>query len=116
MRHANKGRKLGREKAPREAMLNNLATSIILYEKVVTTEAKAKSVRSIVEKLITRGKIKSVHNKQILNKTLKDKKAVQKVLDILGPKYIKRSGGYTRIIKIGRRLGDGAKKVQIELV
>ncbi len=116
MRHAKKGKKLGREKAPREAMLNNLATSIILYEKVKTTEAKAKAIRPIVEKLITRGKVKSVHNKQILNRTLKDKKAVQKILDVIGPKYKDRNGGYTRIIKMGRRLGDGAKTAQIELV
>ncbi len=116
MRHAKKGKKLGREKAPRKALLNNLATSIILYEKVITTEAKAKAIRPLVEKLITRAKVKSVHNKQILNKTLKDKKAVQKILDIIGPKYKERKGGYTRIIKMGRRLGDGALQAQIELV
>ena len=116
MRHAKKGKKLGREKAPRKALLNNLATSLILYEKIVTTEAKAKALRPFVEKLITRSKIKSVHNKQILNKTLKDKKAVQKILDVLGPKYKERKGGYTRIIKMKRRLGDGALEAQIELV
>ncbi len=116
MRHAKKGKKLGREKAPRKAMLNNLATSIILYEKIITTEAKAKALRPMVEKLITRSKVKSVHNKQILNKSLKDKKAVQKILDVLGPKYKNRKGGYTRIIKINRRLGDGAQIAQIELV
>ena len=116
MRHAKKGKKLGREKAPRKALLNNLATSLILYEKIVTTEAKAKALRPFVEKLITRSKIKSVHNKQILNKTLKDKKAVQKILDVLGPKYKERKGGYTRIIKMKRRLGDGSLEAQIELV
>ncbi len=116
MRHAKKGKKLGREKAPRKALLNNLATSLILYEKIVTTEAKAKALRPFVEKLITRSKIKSINNKQILNKTLKDKKAVQKILDVLGPKYKERKGGYTRIIKMKRRLGDGALEAQIELV
>lgn len=116
MRHNNKNKILDRTKAPRKAMLENLATSIILYEKVKTTEAKAKTVKPLVEKLITRGKVKSVHNKQQLAKIIPDKKAVQKVLDVLGPKYKTRPGGYCRIIKIGQRQGDGAKMVQIELV
>ena len=116
MRHRNKKTILGRTRAPRQAMLENLATSLILYEKVVTTEAKAKSVKPLVEKLITRAKVKSVHNKQQLNKVLPDKKAVQKTLDVLGPKYKTRPGGYCRIIKISQRQGDGAKMAQIELV
>lgn len=116
MRHQNTTKKLDRKKAPRKAMLENLATSIVLYEKVVTTEAKAKTVKSLVEKLITRSKVKSVHNKQQLSQIVPDKKAVQKLLDVLGPRYKERAGGYTRIIKMGPRLGDGAKMVQIELV
>ena len=116
MKHRKKGKILDRAKAPRKAMLENLATSIILYEKVKTTEAKAKAVKPLVEKLITRGKVKSVHNKQQLSKVIPDKKAVQKVLDILGPKYKERPGGYCRIIKINQRKGDGAKMAQIELV
>lgn len=116
MRHRKTIKKLDRKKAPREAMLNNLATSIVLYEKVKTTLAKAKTVKPILEKMITRGKVKSVHNKQQLNRFLKDKKAVQKVLDVLGPRYKERAGGYTRIIKMAPRLGDGAKMAQIELV
>jgi large subunit ribosomal protein L17 len=117
MRHRKANKILDRTKAPREAMLNNLATSLILYEKIVTTEAKAKALRPLVEKFITRAKVKSVHNKQQLNRSLKDKKAVQKALDVLGPKYKDRKGGYTRVIKIGgQRVGDGAKMAQIELV
>jgi len=116
MRHRKVNKKLDRTKAPRKAMLENLATSLILYEKIVTTEAKAKTVKPMVEKLITKGKIKSVHNKQQLNRVLPDKKATQKVLDVLGPKYKDRKGGYSRIIKIGPRAGDGAQMVQIELV
>jgi len=69
-----------------------------------------------VERLITRGKEKSVHNKQQLNKVVHDKKATQKILDVLGPKYKTRAGGYCRIIKISRRMNDGAKMAQIELV
>ncbi|PIR06420.1 MAG: 50S ribosomal protein L17 [Candidatus Komeilibacteria bacterium CG11_big_fil_rev_8_21_14_0_20_36_20] len=116
MRHRKVNKILDRAKAPRQAMLENLATSLILYEKVVTTEAKAKAVRPLVERLITRGKEKSVHNKQQLNKVVHDKKATQKILDVLGPKYKTRAGGYCRIIKISRRMNDGAKMAQIELV
>ncbi|MBT6691499.1 50S ribosomal protein L17 [Candidatus Parcubacteria bacterium] len=116
MRHRNKKKILDRARAPRQAMLENLATSIILYEKITTTEAKAKAVKPMLEKLITRSKIKSVHNKQQLGSVLHDKKAVQKALDVLGPKYKERKGGYCRIIKIGPRAGDGANMAQIELV
>lgn len=116
MRHRKVGKKLGKTAAPRQAMLQNLATSLVLYEKVVTTEAKAKAVRTLIEPLITRGKEKTVHNKQQLGRVLHDKKAVQKVLDVLGPKYKARRGGYTRIIKIGPRKGDGAPMSQIEFV
>ena len=116
MRHRKVGKKLGREAGPRKALTDSLATSLVLYEKIVTTEAKAKALRPIVEKLITRSKIKSVHNKQQLGRVLEDKKAVQKLLDVIGPKYKDRAGGYTRIIKMARRQGDGAAMAQIELV
>lgn len=116
MRHRNTIKILDRKKAPRKAMMENLATSLILFEKIVTTEAKAKALRPMVEKLITRSKVKSVHNKQLLTKVLPDKKAVQKALDVIGPKYKDREGGYTRIIKMAQRQGDGAKMAQIELV
>lgn len=116
MRHRNVIKKLDREKAPRQAMLENLATSLFLYEKIQTTEAKAKTVKPMVEKMITRAKVKSVHNKQQLSRVIPDKKAVQKLLDVLGPRYKERNGGYCRIIKIGPRQGDGAQMAQIELV
>ena len=116
MRHRNTTKILDRKVAPRKAMLENMATSLVLYEKIVTTEAKAKVLKPMIEKLITRGKVKSVHNKQQLNRVLADKKATQKILDVLGPKYKDRQGGYTRIIKMGPRQGDGAAMVQIEFV
>ena len=75
MRHRKVGKKLGREKGPRKALTDSLATSLVLYEKIVTTEAKAKAVKPLVEKLITRGKVKSVHNKQQLSKVIPDKYA-----------------------------------------
>ena len=116
MRHRKVTKKLDRTKAPRQAMLENLATSLILYEKIKTTEAKAKVVKPMIEKLITKGKVKSVHNKQQLTRVIPDKKAVQKVLDVLGPRYKDRKGGYCRIIKMGTRQGDNASMAQIELV
>lgn len=116
MRHRKVGRKLGRKTGPRRALKSSLATSLVLYEKIVTTEAKAKTIRPVVERMITRAKVKSVHNKQQLTRVLQDKKAVQKLLDVLGPRYKERKGGYTRIIKMARRQGDGALMAQIELV
>lgn len=116
MRHRSTKKTLDRAKAPRQAMLENLATSLVLYEKIETTEVKAKTVKPIIEKMITRAKVKSVHNKQQLSRFVPDKKAVQKLLDVLGPRYKERNGGYTRIIKTGPRQGDGAHMAQIELV
>jgi large subunit ribosomal protein L17 len=107
---------LGREKGPRQAMLRNLAQSVILYEHVNTTLAKAKAVCPLVEKLITTGKKKSLVSRRALAKTLFIESAVNKVLEELGPRYATRPGGYTRIIKLGRRENDGADVAQIQLV
>lgn len=116
MRHQKKTVKLGRTKGPRTALFKNLATSIILYENVQTTITKAKAIKPIVERLITRGKVKSLANKRYLDTYLLDKKAIKKVLEVLGPRYKERPGGYLRIIKMKRRQGDGATMVQIEFV
>ncbi|MBU1165043.1 50S ribosomal protein L17 [Patescibacteria group bacterium] len=116
MRHRIKGKILDRKKESREAMLRNLATSIIIYEKVKTTRAKAKAVRTMVEKSITLGKTNNLKNRRELLKILYFKKAVNKTLEVLGPKYKDRKGGYTRITNLGRRKGDAAQIVQIELV
>lgn len=116
MRHNKKGSVLGREKAPREAMLRNLAQSVILYERVNTTLAKAKVVRPIVEKLITTGRTKSLVSRRQLSRVLTIESAVNKVLEELGPRYATRKGGYTRIIKLGTRQGDGAEIAQLQLI
>ena len=116
MNHRNKGKILDRDKKSREAMLKNLASSIIIYEKVKTTEAKAKVVRSLVEKMITSAKVGNLASRRKLIATLPQTLAVKKAMDILGPRYMERAGGYTRIVKIGARRGDGAELVQIELV
>jgi len=116
MRHRNTTKTLGRVQASREAMLNALAQNIILYEKVKTTEAKAKTVRSVVEKMITTAKAGDLNARRQLMKNLRAEGAVKKALEVLGPRYKDRKGGYTRIVKLGNRQGDGAPMVQIELV
>jgi large subunit ribosomal protein L17 len=116
MRHRNKNKILDRAKGPRELMLRNLASSIILYEKVQTTRAKAAAVRPLVEKLITISKANDLAARRYLLEVLLQKNAVYKALEVLGVRYKDRNGGYTRTIKLGARQGDGAQMVQIELV
>ena len=116
MRHRKKGKILDRKKAPREMMLRNLASSILIYEKVKTTEAKAKAVRPLVEKLITASKGGDLIARRKLIDVLPQKMAVKKAMDVLGKRYKERPGGYTRIVKLGIRQGDGAQVAQIELI
>ena len=116
MRHRNKGVILDRAKAPREALLRNLAADVVLHERVTTTAAKAKAVKPLVEKAITRGKTPTLASRRALMKFFYTNNPVEKILEVLGPRYATRPGGYTRIVKIGPRKGDGAEMVQIELV
>ncbi len=116
MRHRNKNKILGREKGPRELMLRNLASSILIYEKVKTTKAKASAVRPFVEKMITSSKEGTLAARRGLIKVLLQKNAVKKAMEVLGDRYKERPGGYTRTTKLGKRNGDGAEMVQIELV
>lgn len=116
MKHRRVGKTLDRNSSARKALLRNLATSVVLYEHINTTLAKAKAVRPLVEKLITRGKEKSLHNRRELMKTLTVESAVNKIFEELGPRYATRPGGYTRIIKLGSRKGDGAEIAQLQLV
>lgn len=116
MRHRNKKTILDRKKAPREALLRNLAASVILHERVTTTEAKAKAVRPYVEKAITAGKNPTLATRRKLMKFFYTEHPIQKLFEVLGPRYMERPGGYTRIVKIGHRQNDGADMVQIELV
>ena len=116
MRHRSKIKIFGREKQPRELMLRNLASSIILYEKVKTTEAKAKYVRTLVDHCITLAKKGDLAARRELLATLPQELAVKKLMEVLGARYKERAGGYTRIVKLGTRQGDGASMVQIELV
>ena len=116
MRHRNKTIILDRKKGPREALLRNLATSIVLYEKVKTTKAKAKAVRPLVERMITTGKTGGLVGRRKLAAFFYSENAAKKVVEELGPRYMNRAGGYTRITNLVRREGDGAEMVQIELV
>jgi len=116
MRHRRKGKTLDRKNGPRKALYRNLATSLILYEHVNTTLAKAKAVRPIVEKLITTGKDKSLASRRKLMAYLTVESAVNKILEEMGPRYAERKGGYLRIIKLGVRHGDGAEIAQIQFV
>jgi len=116
MRHRKEGTTLDRKKGPREALLRSLATSVIIYEKVQTTKAKAKAVQSLVERLITDGRKGDLTARRRVNQVVYGDNAVKKVVEELGPRYKDRKGGYTRITGIGFRQGDGAEMVQIELV
>jgi large subunit ribosomal protein L17 len=101
----------------REALLRNLATSVILFEKVKTTKARAKQVQPIVEKLITKAKTKeTVEAIRQIGKVVLDEKASRKLLEVLKNRYKDRPGGYTRLVKLGHRAGDAAEMVQIQLV
>lgn len=116
MRHRKNKITLDRKKGPRQALLKNLACQVVLYEKVKTTAAKAKAVKPLVEKIITRGKNNTLANRRLLLSRLPVKSAVKKVFEVLGPRYQERPGGYLRIVKLGNRYGDSAPMVQIEFV
>lgn len=116
MRHRVKGKTLDRAKAPRESMLKNLAASVIIYEKVKTTEAKAKAVRTLLENVITIAIKGGLNARRELIRLLPQPMAIKKALDVLAVKYKGRRGGYLRITKLAQRQGDNAKIVQIELV
>ena len=116
MRHLKSGRKLGRTTAHRKALFRNMVTALIRRERIRTTLAKAKELRSHVEKTITLGKKGTLHAKRLARKTVVEKEAFSKLFGPLSERYAKRSGGYTRIIKIGNRRGDDAPMAFIELV
>ncbi len=116
MRHKVAGRKLGRDTSHRRAMYRNLVTDLLGYEKITTTEAKAKEVRGLAEKMITLGKEGGLNSRRQALSFIIDKKVAEKVFAELAPRYAERPGGYTRITKLGPRLGDGAAMVQLELV
>lgn len=116
MRHGVSGRKLGRSSGHRRALYRNLVTDVLGYEKITTTEAKAKEVGRLAEKMITLGKKGGLHHRRQALTFIFDKSVVAKVFDELAKRYAERPGGYSRITKLGPRLGDGALMVRLELV
>ena len=116
MRHGKTIAKLGRTSSHRKALMKNLATNLIKREKSTTTIDKAKAIRPYVEKLITRAKESSVHNKREAAKKIQDRKVLIKLFDDIGPRFKERNGGYTRIMRLGLRPGDAAEMAIIELV
>ena len=116
MRHRVAGRRLSRPTGHRRAMYRNLVTDLLGHEKITTTEAKAKEVRGLAEKMITLGKEAGLHSRRQALSFILDKKVTDKVFSELASRYAERPGGYTRIVKLGPRLGDGAPMVQLELV
>jgi large subunit ribosomal protein L17 len=116
MRHGNGLRKLNRTSEHRQAMLRNMMNSLIQHEAIKTTLPKAKELRRVVEPMITLAKVKSVANMRLAFARLRDRDSVIKLFADLGPRFAKRPGGYTRILKMGFRVGDNAPMAYVELV
>ena len=116
MRHRNKGRKLSRTHTHRKALLRNMATSLFRHERIETTTAKAKELRPVAERLITLARRGDVHARRLAGRRIQDREVLGKLFDDIAPRYAERPGGYTRILKLGTRKGDGAEMSLIELV
>jgi large subunit ribosomal protein L17 len=116
MRHGNGLRKLNRTSSHRLAMLRNMCNSLIAHEAIKTTLPKAKELRRVVEPLITLAKVPTVANRRLAFDRLRDRDSVVKLFDVLGPRFNARPGGYTRILKMGFRVGDNAPMAFVELV
>lgn len=116
MRHGRKHNHLGRDSQHRQALLMNLASSLILHKRIRTTVAKAKALRVYIEPLITKSKSNTTHSRRTVFSYLTNKEVVKELFDVVAPKVASRPGGYTRILKIGNRLGDNAEMAIIELV
>ena len=116
MRHNKKFNHLGRQAGHRKAMLSNMAVSLILHKRIQTTVAKAKAVQMFIEPLVTKSKEDTTHSRRVVFSYLKQKEAVTELFRTIAPKIMERPGGYTRILKTGFRLGDGADMCIIEFV
>ena len=116
MRHRVRGKRLGRDSAQRKALLRSLVTSFLEKGRIRTTLAKAKATRPLAEKMITLSKKDSLHSRRLALRFLYKKEVVKKLFEDIGPRFSERPGGYTRIVKIGPRSGDGAEMALLELV
>ncbi|OGU02066.1 MAG: 50S ribosomal protein L17 [Gemmatimonadetes bacterium GWC2_71_10] len=116
MRHRSKNRQLSRTSEHRRALLSNMATSLFKHERIVTTVAKAKELRPMAEKLITLARRGDLHARRLVERRIRDKDVSSKLFKEIGLRFAARPGGYTRIIKLGHRVGDGAETARIELL
>jgi large subunit ribosomal protein L17 len=116
MNHRKKGRKLNRTAEHRKAMMRNMATSLFLHGRVETTTAKAKELRTFAEPLITKAKRGDLHARRLVGRLITDQTALTKLFAEIGPRYVERPGGYTRVMHLGHRAGDAADVAIIELV
>ena len=116
MRHRNKGRQLSRTASHREALLRNMAISLFRHGRISTTTAKAKELRPYAERLITLAKRGDLHAKRLAARKIHDRDVLVQLFDSIGPRFAERPGGYTRVLKLGHRQGDGAEMALIELV
>ncbi|TVR33716.1 MAG: 50S ribosomal protein L17 [Spirochaetaceae bacterium] len=116
MRHKIGFNRLGRRPAHRKALKRNMVTSLLLEERIKTTQTKALEVRRLAEKMVTRAREDSVHNRRMIGRDIKNKKALAKLFTEIGPRYKSRAGGYTRVLKLGPRFGDAAEMVLLEFV
>ena len=116
MRHRNSGRKLNRTSQHRQMLFRNMAQALIKHEQIVTTLPKAKELRPVVERLITLGKRGDLHARRLAFSRIRDESMTKKLFDVLGPRYLERAGGYTRVLRAGFRYGDAAPMAVIEFV
>lgn len=116
MRHGRKIHKLERPKAHREALISNLANALITHKKIRTTEAKAKALKPVIDRLITTAKQNTVHARRLVAKTVRNKETVKKLFDEIAPEMLDRTSGYSRMVRVGTRHGDGAEIVLVELM
>jgi len=116
MRHRRAGRRLGRTSSHRKALMRNLVTSLFEHEKITTTDAKAKELRGVADKMITLGKRGTLHARRQAMSFIRSNRVTKKVFEELSPRYSERMGGYTRVIKVGTRDGDNALLSVIELM
>ena len=116
MRHRNQGRKLGKTSSHRTAMFANMAAALIKHEQIKTTLPKAKELRPVVEKLVTLSRRNNLHARRQALSAVRDETQVKKLFEVIGPRYAKRPGGYTRVLKAGFRHGDNAAMAFIEFV
>lgn len=116
MRHRVATKKLGRKTEHRKSLFRNMVTALFEHDRIVTTESKARALRPIAEKLITKAKTNDLHHRRLVSESVRSKTVIKRLFDEIAPRYTNRPGGYTRIIKLDRRPGDAAFKARLELV